>query len=85
VALADVYDALSSRRCYKEPWPQEKVIEFLREQRGRHFDPDLVDCMMDCLPEVHAIMASHEDTDEDFQLLESPARPLIQSEMPQTT
>jgi len=74
VALADVYDALSSRRCYKEPWPQEKVIEFMREQKGRHFDPDLVDCLMACLPEVHAIMATHEDTDEDFQMLESPAR-----------
>jgi len=82
VALADVFDALSSRRCYKDPWPQEKVIEFLKEQKGRHFDPDLVDCLMDCLPEVQAIMASHEDTDEDFQMLESPARPLIQSAAP---
>ena len=82
VALADVFDALSSRRCYKAAWPQEKVIDFLIEQKGRHFDPELVDCLMAAMPEIHAIMAQHQDTDDDFAMLESPARALIQSNLP---
>ena len=42
VAVADVYDALTSRRAYKEPWTAEQVAEFLRKESGRHFDPELV-------------------------------------------
>ena len=42
-ALADVYDALVSRRCYKEPFPEEKVLEIIREDSGTHFDPDVVE------------------------------------------
>jgi len=41
--LADVFDALISPRCYKEPFPAEKVIEIIRQERGRHFDPAVVD------------------------------------------
>jgi hypothetical protein len=43
VALADVYDALSTRRSYKEPFPHEKCVAIIREERGRQFDPDIVD------------------------------------------
>jgi response regulator RpfG family c-di-GMP phosphodiesterase len=43
VGLADVFDALCSRRCYKEPWPLPEVVEYIRVQRGRQFDPELVD------------------------------------------
>jgi len=67
VALADVFDALSSRRCYKEPWPLEKVVEFLRDQKGKHFDPRLVDAFLECLPEVAAIQKTYEDNTEDFE------------------
>ncbi|MBI1207270.1 MAG: response regulator [Azospirillum sp.] len=42
VAIADVYDALMSARPYKEPWTQDAVVPYLREQAGRHFDPDLL-------------------------------------------
>lgn len=49
VAVADVYDALTSRRSYKEPWPDERVAEFLRDQSGRHFDPELVEIALDLL------------------------------------
>ena len=42
VALADVFDALSSSRCYKEPWEKEKVYEVIRSESGKHFDPELV-------------------------------------------
>lgn len=47
VALADVYDALGSRRSYKEPWPQDKIVDYLQEQRGQQFDAELVDLLLD--------------------------------------
>jgi response regulator RpfG family c-di-GMP phosphodiesterase len=40
--IADVYDALRSRRPYKDPWPTDTVIVYLREQSGKHFEPALV-------------------------------------------
>ncbi len=43
VALADVFDALSSSRCYKEAWEKEKVYEVIRSESGKHFDPELVE------------------------------------------
>jgi len=46
VAIVDVYDALSSKRCYKEPFPEEKVISILEESRGKHFDPDIIDAFI---------------------------------------
>lgn len=45
-AVADVFDALGSRRSYKEPWPMEKILEYLRENRGSHFDPAIVDWVL---------------------------------------
>ena len=49
VAVADVYDALTSRRSYKEPWSDEKVAQFLLEQAGRHFDPEIVQIALELL------------------------------------
>ena len=46
VALADVYDALVSRRCYKEPIPHERVKEMIVAESGKHFDPDLVQAFL---------------------------------------
>lgn len=40
-AIADVFDALSSERCYKEAWPFDKAIGYIQEQAGKHFDPTL--------------------------------------------
>lgn len=45
-ALADVFDALSCARVYKKSWPMEEVIRYIGEERGRHFDPVLVDLFM---------------------------------------
>ncbi|MET0063858.1 MAG: HD domain-containing phosphohydrolase [Candidatus Thiodiazotropha endolucinida] len=42
-ALADVYDALSNERPYKDAWPNEEVMDLIRSERGKHFDPDVVD------------------------------------------
>jgi HD-GYP domain-containing protein (c-di-GMP phosphodiesterase class II) len=41
-ALADVYDALTSQRCYKDAWPHERALTEIHNQAGQHFDPDLV-------------------------------------------
>lgn len=60
-ALADVSDALLSSRCYKDPWPVEKVLEFLREQQGKHFDPHLVDLFFDHLDEILLIHETNSD------------------------
>lgn len=49
VALADVYDALSSRRCYKEAWDEDNVIATIREEAGKQFDPELVEVFLECV------------------------------------
>lgn len=51
-AVADVFDALHSRRCYKEPWPLDRVLAYFNEQRGAHFDPTLVDLMLTNLDQM---------------------------------
>ncbi|MCC7097545.1 MAG: DUF3369 domain-containing protein [Thermomonas sp.] len=45
-ALADVFDALGSRRCYKEPWPVDDIVAFISNERGRKFEPRLVDLLL---------------------------------------
>lgn len=50
VAIADVFDALTSVRPYKEAWPVERAVALLQAEKGRHFDPDLVDLFVDRLP-----------------------------------
>ncbi|MFT5574554.1 MAG: response regulator RpfG family c-di-GMP phosphodiesterase [Bermanella sp.] len=46
VAIADVFDALSNRRCYKLAWPEKDVVSYLNDERGKHFDPNLVDLLL---------------------------------------
>lgn len=46
VALVDVYDALTSPRCYKRPFSHQEAIDLMIEGKGKHFDPELVDCFM---------------------------------------
>lgn len=55
VAIADVFDALTSVRPYKAAWPVEQAVDFLREQAGRHFDPRLVSLFIAELPAVLAV------------------------------
>jgi HD-GYP domain-containing protein (c-di-GMP phosphodiesterase class II) len=52
VAIADVYDALCSRRVYKEPWDEEKVLDELRQLAGIKFDPELIDVFFEILPSI---------------------------------
>ena len=55
VALADVFDALTSERPYKKAWSVEDALGYLLENRGMHFDPDLVDIFEKVLPEILAV------------------------------
>jgi putative two-component system response regulator len=52
VAITDVFDALTTVRPYKGAWPLEKVIPWLQEQRGKHFDPELIDLFLSKMPEI---------------------------------
>lgn len=56
VAIADVFDALTSRRPYKEARPMIKAVEAIRSLAGTHFDPRLVECFLSVLPEVAEVM-----------------------------
>jgi two-component system response regulator RpfG len=56
VAVADVFDALVSERPYKKAWPLEEGVEFLKVQRGRHFDPRCVDAFLADPKRVQAIL-----------------------------
>ena len=49
VAIADVFDALTSDRVYRKAFPVEEAVRMMREQRGRHFDPVLLDAFMEVL------------------------------------
>ncbi|WP_375748375.1 HD domain-containing phosphohydrolase [Vibrio sp. HN007] len=60
-AIADVFDALRSRRCYKEAWPIESVIEYFKENRGTQFDPNLIDLFLDHIEEFKAIRVKYPD------------------------
>lgn len=55
VAIADVFDALTSVRPYKKAWTEEEALTFLREQKGRHFDPALVDLFLEQMPAVRTV------------------------------
>ena len=55
VALADVFDALSSARCYKEAWDEEKVLSILKEETGKQFDPELVEIFLEIYDTIKSI------------------------------
>jgi putative two-component system response regulator len=66
MAVADVYDALISRRVYKEGMPHEKAVAIITEGRGSHFDSDMVDAFLELQDEFRAIALCYADTDADM-------------------
>jgi HD-GYP domain-containing protein (c-di-GMP phosphodiesterase class II) len=60
-ALADVFDALGSDRCYKKAWDDEKIFKLFKEEKGKHFDPKLIDIFFDNLDEFLKIRDSLKD------------------------
>ena len=61
MAVADVYDALISRRVYKPPFPHEQAVAMITAGRGQHFDPDMVDAFVDISEEFRAIAQRFSD------------------------
>jgi response regulator RpfG family c-di-GMP phosphodiesterase len=61
VAVADVYDALTSVRPYKPAWPGEQAFDYLRSQSGRHFDPRMVEAFLGMHQEVIEIQNQWSD------------------------
>jgi len=57
VAVADVFDALTSDQICRERWPIDKAVVYLTEKRGSQFDPDYVDKFLATMDEVESIMA----------------------------
>jgi len=60
-ALADVFDALGSDRCYKKAWDDEKIFKLFKEERGKHFEPKLVDIFFEHLEEFLKIRDKFKD------------------------
>jgi putative two-component system response regulator len=67
IMVADVYDALVSRRVYKPAIPHIEAIKVIRENKGIHFDPDVVDAFEGCHDEFHRIAYIHADNEKDFK------------------
>lgn len=61
MAVADVYDALISKRCYKEAYTHDEAVRIICEGRGQHFDPELVDVFLECAEQIRAVAASLHD------------------------
>jgi putative two-component system response regulator len=68
MAVADVYDALISRRVYKNSMSHEKAIAILEEGKGSHFDPEMVDAFVSIQDEIKTIAARYLDTDADMEI-----------------
>ena len=67
MAVADVYDALISRRVYKDGMPHEKAVGIIQEGSGSHFDPDMVEAFLAIQEEFRSIAARYADSDIDFE------------------
>ncbi|MNT30015.1 Cyclic di-GMP phosphodiesterase response regulator RpfG [compost metagenome] len=61
MAVADVYDALISRRVYKPAFAHEDAVRIIGEGRGRHFDPRVIDAFLAITGEFHAIALEYAD------------------------
>lgn len=61
VAIADVYDALSSHRSYKEPWDEGDVLENLKSESGKQFDAEMIDAFFSALDVIHAVGKRYPD------------------------
>ncbi len=69
MALADVYDALISRRVYKPPFSHSKAVGIILEGKGSHFDPDMVDAFEELQEDFRRIALEFADFDEERELL----------------
>jgi len=66
VTVADVFDALSSKRCYKEAMPLEKVLSIMSQDAGVHFDPEIVELLLNNLDKFLAIKDKYQDEEKNI-------------------
>jgi putative two-component system response regulator len=66
MALADVFDALISRRVYKPPLSVGQVVKIIAREKGRHFDPDIADAFLACIAGFESIARQFADSEADF-------------------
>jgi response regulator RpfG family c-di-GMP phosphodiesterase len=64
VAIADVYDALSSKRIYKEAWTETRILRLMEDGMGRQFDRDLVEIFFSCFDTLRSIQKRYSDEEE---------------------
>ncbi len=64
MALGDVYDALTSKRCYKEAFSHEKSVKIITKDSGKHFDPEVIDAFLNIEKEFMAIRDIHQDSEK---------------------
>jgi putative two-component system response regulator len=67
MAVADVYDALISRRVYKEGMTHAQAVAIIAQGRGQHFDPDVTDAFLALADQFQAVAARYADTEEDLR------------------
>ena len=60
-AIADVFDALGSDRVYKKAWDDERIFKLLREEKGKHFDPKLIDLFFENITEIEKVRETFQD------------------------
>ena len=65
-AIADVYDALSCKRVYKEEWTENKVLEEIKNQRGIKFDPEITDAFLEVVPRLKEIKKRFSESSESL-------------------
>ncbi len=69
VAITDVFDALTSKRVYKEAWPIEQALEYLRDMRGKQFDPDIVDAFFAVVDQITNVRQSRSEEPESKPII----------------
>jgi HD-GYP domain-containing protein (c-di-GMP phosphodiesterase class II) len=69
-ALADVYDALSSKRSYKDPWPEEKILAIIEKDTGTHFDPEVSEAFF----QIHDVILAIRDKYKNIENIEEEER-----------
>ena len=71
VALADVYDALVSQRVYKGAWSETMTLSYIKDQSGKHFDPEVVDAFLAIYDVITAIRDKYQEESSPSSLVTS--------------
>ena len=71
VAIADVFDALTSKRPYKKAWDVQDAVQIIDDNSGSHFDPSLLPLFHEVLPEILAVKEKYSETLSQANLITS--------------